>query len=77
MRKSHKNAWSSSDETYASFPAEINEALEGGAICALRVLTPRHFIDLMTRSSFEIGHTLKRGLRDALFEQRKQKRKKA
>lgn len=43
----------------------------------LHELTPRDYVDLMTRSSFEIGRIFKRGLRDVLYERRKQKRKKA
>lgn len=77
MRKPRVKIWRGNDEKLASLPAEIKKALQFGAVCVLKDLCPRHFVDLMTRSSFEIGRIFKRGLRDVLYERRKQKRKKA
>jgi hypothetical protein len=58
---------SSSKEIRASLPAWIQEALDPAALYLVRELGPRSYVDLMTRSSFEIGRTLKKHLRDAQY----------
>jgi hypothetical protein len=58
---------SSSKEIRASLPARIQEALDPAALYLVRELGPRSYVDLMTRSSFEIGRTLKKHLRDAQY----------
>jgi hypothetical protein len=51
---------------------ELDDALRrGGAIAELKEMSPREFVDLMTSSSFEIGRIFKRGLRDALYDLRR------
>ena len=75
MKKPHVRVGNASDEKWAALPVEAKDAFVFAVLCALRELGPRHFVDLMTRSSFEIGRIFKRGLRDALYERRKQERK--
>ncbi len=60
-------ARSSSKENRTSLPARIQEAIEPVALCLVRELGPRAYVDLMTRSSFEIGRMLKKHLRDAQY----------
>jgi len=76
MAQGRGKARRSSDEILRSLSTELTDALERGAICALKELSPRQFVDLMTRSSFEIGRIFKRGLRDALYQRLRDARKK-
>ena len=56
---------------------ELDDALwREGTIPEFKEMRPREFVDLMTRSSFEIGRILKRALRDALYQQRRDASKK-
>jgi hypothetical protein len=56
---------------------ELDDALRrGGAIAEIKEMRPREFVDLMTSSSFEIGRVFKRGLRDALYDLRRDASKK-
>ena len=51
---------------------ELEIALrKSGAAAILEQMSPREFVDLMTSSSFEIGRIFKRGLRDALYDMRR------
>lgn len=60
------------DVNVQSLSREFEAALRrGGAIAELKEMSPREFVDLMTSSSFEIGRIFKRGLRDALYDLRR------
>lgn len=51
---------------------ELEAALrKSEAAAILKEMSPREFVDLMTSSSFEIGRIFKRGLRDALYDLRR------
>jgi predicted DCC family thiol-disulfide oxidoreductase YuxK len=41
----------------------------------LHQISPRQFVDGMTRSSSAVGRIFKRGLRDALYQQRRDARR--
>jgi hypothetical protein len=58
---------------------KVQEVLDLVAICVARELdhSPRSHVDFMTRSSFEIGRTLKKHLRDVLYERRRADSRKA
>lgn len=77
MRQRRSNTKRSSDESVHSLQIELTDALERGATDAVKELSPRQFVDLMTRSSFEIGRIFKRGLRDALYERHREASKRS
>jgi hypothetical protein len=65
-----------SQELDGALPSDMNDAFERAAICVLKELSPRAFVDLMTWSSSELGRSFKRGLRDAIYQRGLDARKK-
>lgn len=60
-----------------SLKRQLDLAIELGFAPLMEVISPRCYVELMTTSSFEIGRSFKRAIRDAQFEERRKAKSRA
>lgn len=51
----------------------LNDGIDQGLRQSVDAMTPRVYVELVTMSTFEIGLSFKRALRDELYERRRER----
>ncbi|MCA8287295.1 hypothetical protein [Burkholderia vietnamiensis] len=70
--RTKKSTTKSTDTLQLTLDCMIADAIDQGLMQVLSEMTPRHYVDARTRSSFELGLKFKQLLRDEMYERRRE-----